>query len=162
MLGAITKAGHPVIFTAPNADPAGRTIRAQIERYVAGRPDAWFVENLGTDGYYSLLHYVAVMVGNSSSGIIEAASFRLPVVNIGNRQKRRHAGANVLHAPADREAIGAAIATALSPQFRKTLDTLTNSYGDGNAARIVDALRATDWSPALRVAARFRDDAERA
>lgn len=150
LMAALDQARHPVIFTAPNADPAGRIIRAHVERYVATHPKAWFVENLGTEAYFSLLHHVAAMVGNSSSGIIEAASFKLPVVNVGNRQKRRHAGANVVHVPAEREAIRGAIATAASAAFREKLASLVNPYGDGTAAqKIVETMAAMEWSPKL-------------
>jgi UDP-hydrolysing UDP-N-acetyl-D-glucosamine 2-epimerase len=161
LLAALKASGHPVIFTAPNADPAGRIIRAQILRYVSENPRAWFVENLGLEGYYSLLHYAWAMVGNSSSGIIEAASFRLPVVNVGNRQRRRYTGPNVLHVVAEQKAIEAAIQTGVSPQFRKTLDSLVNPYGDGSAAsRIAEVLRTTDWSSGPCVK-RFHDSESR-
>ena len=78
------------------------------------------------------------MAGNSSSGIIEAASFRLPVVNIGNRQHGRVRGANVIDCEPDRASISAALSRALDPAFRAALRSLRNPYGDGSAAdRIV-------------------------
>jgi UDP-N-acetylglucosamine 2-epimerase len=76
----------------------------------------------------------AAMVGNSSSGIIEAASFCLPVVNVGNRQAGRMGGQNVIHVACERDAIVRGINQALSPAFRPGLAKMTNPYGDGKAA----------------------------
>ena len=82
------------------------------------------------------------MVGNSSSGIIEAASFKLPVVNIGNRQRGRMRGKNVIDVGYSRAEIVEGIATAMSEEFRIGLADLTNPYGDGQAAgRIVETLK---------------------
>jgi UDP-N-acetylglucosamine 2-epimerase len=78
--------------------------------------------------------HAAAMVGNSSSGIIEAASFELPVVNVGVRQRGRLRGANVLDAADRAPAIRDALGTALSPAFRASLRGMTNPYGDGHAA----------------------------
>ncbi len=157
LLAALADSGKPLLFTAPNADPAGRAIRARIQDFVAGRSRAWFVENLGVAGYYGVLKHAAAMVGNSSSGIIEGASFKLPVVDIGNRQRGRLAGRNVIHAAAEARAIRAALARALKPQFRASLADLANPYGDGRAAeQIVAALRSLAIGPALCLK-RFHD-----
>jgi len=84
-------------------------------------------------------------VGNSSSGLIEAASFRLPVVNVGERQDGRLAPANVIHVPCASDAIRAGIRRATSAAFRDSLARLISPYGDGRAAeRILAVLRATD------------------
>ena len=84
------------------------------------------------------------MIGNSSSGLIEAPSLELPVVNIGDRQRGRTRAANVLDVAPDREAIRQAIAQATSEAFRASLVGLRNPYGDGHAAaRIVGVLRET-------------------
>jgi GDP/UDP-N,N'-diacetylbacillosamine 2-epimerase (hydrolysing) len=83
------------------------------------------------------------MVGNSSSGLIEAPSFGLPVVNIGNRQRGRLRGANVIDVGYGREDILRGLERALEPGFRATLKGMANPYGDGRAApRIADVLRA--------------------
>jgi UDP-N-acetylglucosamine 2-epimerase len=82
------------------------------------------------------------MVGNSSSGIIEAASFKLPVVNIGNRQRGRVHSFNVIDTGYDRDEIQKAMHEAMSTEFKARLDGLTNPYGDGRAAeRIVNQLK---------------------
>jgi UDP-N-acetylglucosamine 2-epimerase (non-hydrolysing)/GDP/UDP-N,N'-diacetylbacillosamine 2-epimerase (hydrolysing) len=84
---------------------------------------------------------VDTLVGNSSSGIMEAASFALPVVNIGMRQQGRERARNIVDAPASTPAILNAIETARSPEFRQTLAGMANPYGDGHAAgRIVEVL----------------------
>jgi UDP-N-acetylglucosamine 2-epimerase len=97
------------------------------------------------------------MVGNSSSGLIEAPTFGLPVVNVGDRQRGRLRAANVLDVPAEREAIAEAIRRALDPAFRAGLAALVNPYGDGAAApRIARVLREVELSSRL-VRKRFAD-----
>lgn len=151
LLDALKAVDLPIIFTAPNADPAGRQIRSAIDAFVADHPNAWLIESFGVEGYYSLLGHAAAMVGNSSSGIIEAASFELPVVNIGDRQKGRIAGDNVIHVSAKKQSIVNGIKRALDPAFRTSLRGLENPYGDGQAsARIVDTIKRADLSPAAR------------
>jgi UDP-N-acetylglucosamine 2-epimerase len=105
---------------------------------------------LGDDVYTSLLRESDVMVGNSSSGLIEAPSFRLPVVNVGERQRGRLRAANVIDVPVEREAIAEAIRRALDPAFRRGLAGLVNPYGDGQAApRIATVLREVELGPRL-------------
>ena len=138
LLGALENADTQIVITAPNADPASAQIRASLQAFAANRTGrAVFVENLGLRAYYTLLGKASVMVGNSSSGIIEAASFGLPVVNIGNRQKGRLCGENVIHVPAAENEISDAIARATSPQFKASVAGMVNPYGDGHAAQII-------------------------
>lgn len=139
LLAAIEESALPVIFTAPNADTAGRIVRAAVESYVAKHDNAWLVENFGQQAYFSILPLVAAMVGNSSSGIIEAASFHLPVVNIGNRQAGRVRGANVIDAGHTRSEILAAIRRAASPEFRQSIQAAANPYRPikGTAASVI-------------------------
>ena len=142
LLAALDASKRPVLFTMPNADTYGRTIRQMIFRFVEGHPTSQAVENLGVQGYFSAMSLAVAMVGNSSSGIVEAASFKLPVVNIGNRQQGCVASANVIHVGYERSEIGRGIAQATSAEFHAGLRDLSNPYGDGCAAnRIVDRLR---------------------
>lgn len=142
LLAAMEEIDSPVIFTYPNADTYSRVIIGMIQEFAARRPSAQLVINLGTQGYLSMMQYAAAMVGNSSSGIIEAASFKLPVVNIGNRQLGRVRGKNVIDVGYTRTEILAGIEKALSNEFRTTLSDMVNPYGDGHAAeRIVDRLK---------------------
>jgi UDP-hydrolysing UDP-N-acetyl-D-glucosamine 2-epimerase len=157
LLGAIEASGLPAVFTAPNADPGGGAVRALIEDYVQSRRDASLVPSLGSRTYLSLLRRAAAMVGNSSSGLIEAPSFRLPVVNVGTRQEGRLRAANVIDVADDRASILQGIRQALSPEFRAAIQELVNPYGDGRAAvRIVERLKEVALGPELLVK-RFRE-----
>jgi UDP-hydrolysing UDP-N-acetyl-D-glucosamine 2-epimerase len=134
--------GCHIVFTAPNADPGASVIRKRILRFVGSSERAFFVENFGTQGYLSMMAQAAAMAGNSSSGILEAASFRLPVVNIGTRQEGRTRGRNVIDTGYGARQVGSALDKALSIKFRASLRGLKNPYGDGMAAmRIVDVLK---------------------
>lgn len=140
VLAAVDASGLDAVLTYPNADAGHERVAERLESFA---DDGRFtlVRSLGADAYYTLLGHVVAMVGNSSSGIIEAASFRLPVVDIGNRQRGRIRPANVLHAEPETAAIRDMLAHATSDQFRAGLATLENPYGDGHAApRIADVL----------------------
>ena len=142
LLVALKASNLPLIFTFPNADTSGRKIIEMIQTFVKEMPRAIVAANLGTEGYFSLMSHAAAMVGNSSSGIVEAASFRLPVVNVGDRQRGRFHAGNVIDCGYSRDQILSAIKKAVSPEFRKTLEKLVNPYGDGHAAdRIVAGLK---------------------
>lgn len=155
LLAALKGAGRPIVITAPNADTGNSDIKAAMQRFAEDEPNTVFVESLGTEAYFSLLTIASAMVGNSSSGIIEAASFGLPVVNVGARQAGRERGPNVIDVGDSTADIRAAIGTALSPQFREQLRGVVNVYGDGHAAeRIVAVLRKAPDRPRL-VAKRF-------
>lgn len=145
MVAALEAAGLPVIYTYPNADPHADRIVAAIEAAAARNPNHHVVRNFGVDWFYAAMAHAGLLIGNSSSGIIEAASFRLPVVNIGDRQKGRFHGANVLHAAPDRDAILAAIGEARGPKMAARVAAFENPYGDGRTAeRIVSVLRSGD------------------
>lgn len=159
LLAAIEASGLPAIFTAPNADTAGRQVRTMIEAFVAAQLRAQFVENLGQQGYFSMMREACAMVGNSSSGIIEAASFGLPVVNIGERQGGRFRGANVIDVGYGREEILAGLKRALAPSFRTEVQALKNPYQAPErtaAALIVERLREVALDERLLIK-RFHD-----
>jgi UDP-hydrolysing UDP-N-acetyl-D-glucosamine 2-epimerase len=157
LLGALDEVALPVVFTYPGPDPGAASIRRRIEEYVSVHDDAVAVASLGGRAYYSLMRRAAAMIGNSSSGIVEAPSFRLPVVNVGSRQDGRLRARNVIDTPVDREAIAAAIRHAVSTEFRNGLADLVNPYGDGHASeRIVETLATVDLGPAL-LTKRFQD-----
>lgn len=141
LAGALRACAGPVVITAPAPDPGGAIIRGELQKLVRARPQTVFVESLGSYRYRGLLSVVGAVVGNSSSGLIEAASVPVPVVNIGNRQRGRERAANVLDVPPRRADILEAIAQACSPRFRRSLAGIKNPYGDGRAAaRIVGVL----------------------
>jgi len=150
LLAALEKVDATCVVTYPNADTAGRTIIARLEEF-AGRHDrVRLVRNLGDDVYLSLLRHADAMVGNSSSGLIEAPSFELPVVNVGARQAGRLRAANVVDVSPDRDEILAGVDAALTPAFRAGLSGMKNPYGDGHAAeRIVRVLRRVELGATL-------------
>lgn len=134
LLCALEHSGRPLLFTMPNADTSNSIIRKKILAFAARHPDSFVFENLGTRVYFSIMKVSAAMVGNSSSGIVEAPSMDLPVVNIGSRQAGRIRAANILDVPCRRRAISGAIRAALDPGFRASLRGLDNPYGQGRAS----------------------------
>jgi UDP-hydrolysing UDP-N-acetyl-D-glucosamine 2-epimerase len=141
VIDAVRTSGLAAVFTAPNADAGHDGVLELLEEAVAHEPRFSLVRSLGRDAYFSLLRRAAAMVGNSSSGIIEAASFRLPVVNVGTRQDGRERGRNVVDVDLDAAAIVQAIRRVTVPAFRDALVDLGNPYGDGKASeRIVEML----------------------
>lgn len=157
LLLALGESGMATVFTYPNADAQGRMIIDLITEFSAKQKNSHIVANLGTRGWFSLMKIAAAMVGNSSSGIIEAASFGLPVVNIGNRQRGRLRAANVIDVGYSQSEIAAAIARAVQADFCAGLANIVNPYGDGQAAdRIVESLRNAEISDKLLLK-RFHD-----
>ena len=141
------------IFTSPNADTEGRTIKKMIENHVKyNQENSKLFDSLGQLKYLSLLRDSVVMVGNSSSGIIEAPSFRLPVVNIGNRQNGRIKAGNIIDVlKLEKAEITTVIKKAISKEFKDSLDKIGNPYGDGNTSdKIVEVLKAFSLSDILR------------
>jgi UDP-N-acetylglucosamine 2-epimerase len=159
LTAALEKSDGEIIVTAPGADTAYRAISAAFERLAQRRALTRLDATLGDDVYTSLLREADVMIGNSSSGLIEAPSFGLPVVNVGDRQRGRLRAANVIDVGHEREAIAEAIRRALDPSFRRGLTGLVNPYGDGQAApRIARVLREVELGLRL-VRKRFADAA---
>lgn len=145
LLAALDSLGGEVrlIFTLPNADTGGRELIRIIEAYVAERPNARAFASLGQRRYFSCLALVDGVVGNSSSGLIEAPSFRIGTVNIGDRQAGRLRGASVIDCAPQQEAIEAALTRLLSADFRNGLNAVQNPYDQGGAAEaILQVLRA--------------------
>lgn len=141
LFDALDRSGLPVVFTAANADTAGRRLNARIEAFVADRPQAMLIGHMGAQGYYSAMEEATLMIGNSSSGILEAASLGLAVINIGERQKGRERSGNVIDVEGDATAIETAIATARSDAFQAKVARRDNVYGDGKAGeRIAGAI----------------------
>ena len=142
LLAALEDTGMPVVFTLPNADTNGRIVARLIREFVDNHSCAQLVDNLGTQGFFSLMPKAAAMVGNSSSGIIEAPSFGLPVVNIGTRQRGRVRASNVIDVDYSRKQILQGVKQALDAEFRERLSDMNNPYGCGNASeKIVERLK---------------------
>ncbi len=159
ILAAAVTAGSQLVITYPNADTSADVIIAAIKAFAACAPRCRLVPHLGHHRYLNLLRHAGAVVGNSSSGILEAASFRLPVVDVGDRQAGRIAPANVIRVPAEAGAVAAAWRRALSPAFRSELEGLVNPYGDGQAVpRIIARLKTVELGPKL-LAKAFHDPA---
>lgn len=141
IFAALGQLPDQLIFSYPNADAGSRSLIDRTEKFLKQRGNGRVFVNLGAVNYWSLLRHVRLMVGNSSSGIMETGSFALPTVNIGLRQQGRERGLNVLDAEPTVESILAKIHEAQSPAFLQSLQGITNLYGDGHAAeRIVKVL----------------------
>ncbi|MCJ7700003.1 MAG: UDP-N-acetylglucosamine 2-epimerase [Anaerolineales bacterium] len=157
LLAALETCGEKLVFTMPNADTFGRIIRRKIEEFVVRRPLSQAVESLGTQGYFSLMKMSKAMVGNSSSGIVEAPSFELPVVNIGTRQFGRLRGINVIDVGYERSDVLRGIQKASSPEFRASLSGMRNPYGAGKASeKIIKILKTVQIDKKL-ITKRFYD-----
>jgi UDP-hydrolysing UDP-N-acetyl-D-glucosamine 2-epimerase len=142
LVAALEAAPGTLVVTYPNADPAGRTIIAALEAFARRSTQVRLQPTLGEDVYLALLEHADVMVGNSSSGLIEAPSFGLPTVNIGSRQGGRLRGDNVIDVGYGRDEIARGLSAALVSGLRSWLRARPNPYGDGAAApRIVEVLR---------------------
>ena len=151
LIGAIKASKLKAIFTMANADAQGARINARLSALCAQYPARFkWIPHLGHQRYLSCLRHCAVMVGNSSSGLTEAPSFQLPVVNIGNRQRGRIRAANVIDVPPARSAILQGIKRACSPRFQASLRNMRNPYersSDGRASeRIKNILKRADLS----------------
>jgi UDP-hydrolysing UDP-N-acetyl-D-glucosamine 2-epimerase len=133
-----------IIFCYPNADAGSHQLMARIRAFCAAHSNAHLFINLSSITYWSLLRESTVLLGNSSSGIMEAASFALPVINIGMRQQGRERGPNILDADPTADCIRTQLAHAHDPAFRASLHNMQNIYGDGHASqRIVEVLTTT-------------------
>lgn len=130
-----------ILFCYPNSDAGSHRIIERTRRFVADRGEGQVFTNLDPLTYWSLLRCVDAFVGNSSSGIMETASFALPTVNIGLRQQGRERARNVLDAEPEEAEIRTRIAEARSEGFRQSLEGMENPYGDGHATeKIVEVL----------------------
>ncbi len=134
---ALSRTAGQLIFCYPNADAGSRELIARTEAFLQSRGSGRTFVNLDAVTYLSLLRHVTLMVGNSSSGIMEAASFSIPVVNVGIRQQGREHGPNVLNAEATAISISSQIDEGLSESFRQSLQGMRNIYGDGVAAETI-------------------------
>jgi GDP/UDP-N,N'-diacetylbacillosamine 2-epimerase (hydrolysing) len=145
LMEALASAGCQCLCFAPNSDAGGPAVRLVLERF-ADRKGVKLVTHLPRKDYIAWMAAADVMAGNSSSGIIEAASFGLPVVNIGSRQNARERSANVIDVEPRRDKIAAALRQALRDGRR----SCRNIYGDGQAGpRIVHMLRTLPLDRAL-------------
>lgn len=132
------------IITKANADRDGRVINQMTDEFTAKHKNAVSFDSLGKVRYLSALKYAALVIGNSSSGIIEAPSFNIPTINIGDRQKGRLQAESVLNCVPETAAVSEAIKKAMSEGFRNAGTPVVNPYGDGNTTeKIIDVIKKT-------------------
>ena len=143
LFSALAQAPGQLLFVYPNTDAGSYALIERSKALAASRPHTQIFVNLDPIAYWSLLGQVDAFIGNSSSGIMEAASFALPAVNVGLRQQGRERARNVIDAPAEAAAILSALHQALDPEFRRTLCGMENPYGDGTAAETIARVLAT-------------------
>ena len=145
MIFAVEKTEMPVIYTYPNADPGSDIIIRDIQHVSGQHPHHAVIKNFGSDWFYTAMHFAKLVVGNSSSGIIEAGSFQLPVVDIGARQAGRFHGKNVIHSDISQSGIMNAIKICLDKAFLTSLSTFQNPYGDGKTTeKIIHVLKSLE------------------
>jgi len=154
VLEAVRASGVRAVFTKANADREGSVINGRLAEFCDAEPERYrLFDSLGQRRYLSCLRNLELMIGNSSSGLIEAPSFGMPVVNVGDRQKGRDRAENVIDVGNAHKEIAGGISRALSPAFRESLQGLVNPYDrfrDGRASeRIRDALKSVELSAAL-------------
>jgi UDP-hydrolysing UDP-N-acetyl-D-glucosamine 2-epimerase len=141
LFAALQALPDQILFCYPNADAGSRDLIERARSFVTSREGAQVFVNLEALTYWSLLKQVDVLVGNSSTGIMESASFALPTVNVGLRQQGRERARNVIDVAPDTGSILAAIAKSKSAEFHRTLEGMTNPYGEGFASeKIVEVL----------------------
>ncbi|MGV1099875.1 UDP-N-acetylglucosamine 2-epimerase [Thiovibrio sp. JS02] len=127
--------GLALIFTKANADTDGRIINKLIDRYTQDNARAIAFTSMGQLRYLSAMRHAALVIGNSSSGIIEAPSFGVPTVNIGDRQKGRIRAKSVIDCAPTRDAIAGALTEGMSPEFRARARQTENPYERPDTAR---------------------------
>jgi len=147
---ALSSFKYQTVIILNNSDAGSNIIRRKITEH--RKPNMKIYKNIPREDYAGLLNTVDVLVGNSSSGILEAPTFKLPAVNIGNRQKGRMRGINVIDVDYNKQQIEKAIKSAMSASFKKKMNKCINPYGDGDSAkRIVAVLKSAKINSKLLI-----------
>ena len=140
LVHALDRFSMPKVWILTNNDAGATVIRQTILNLRTS--DVFLFDNVTRRDYLGFMQHCTAMVGNSSSGLLEAPTFKTPAVNLGRRQADRIRGQNVIDAPFERDEIASAISRAISSEFRDGLASCENPYGDGrSAARILDVLQ---------------------
>lgn len=134
VFAALEKLTQQIVFCYPNVDAGSHQLIERSKIFCQNHPNAHLFVNLNHLKYWSLLKYADLLIGNSSSGIMETPSIPLPTINVGMRQKGREQAHNVIDAAPETDAITQAIEKGLRADFRQSLDGMTNPYGDGHAS----------------------------
>lgn len=148
--------GATVVVTRPNPEVGSHAVRDRVDRWIEGRNRAAVYTSLGRRRYSALIAHADVVLGNSSSGLIDAPALGTPTVNVGSRQDGRLRADSVLDCPPRRDAIAASLKDAVSERMQSLGADATSPYGDGHAVdRIIPVLRDTDLDGIL--VKRFHD-----
>jgi len=143
-IGALQRLEDTILILGVNCDVGSDAVASALADFAGDRPNTKLVPSVAPDIFYECLNRTRCLIGNSSSGIIEAASLQCPVVNIGRRQAGRVHADNVINVPFDVDEITRAIVSAEAEGFREELKQVVNPYGNGQAAAaILDAV--DDW-----------------
>jgi UDP-hydrolysing UDP-N-acetyl-D-glucosamine 2-epimerase len=152
LFAALLETPGQILFSYPNTDAGSRELIQRTEQFHAQRRDARVFVNLGALNYWSLLRHADLMIGNSSSGIMETPSFALPTVNVGMRQQGRERSPNIVDAAPEKGDILAKVEIARSEAFRRSLTGMQNPYGDGHASeKIVSVLTSVPLGEKLLI-----------
>ena len=142
--------GYHILIGSPNVDPGNSTVLATMHE-VARRPEVTLYGNTARIYFVNLMRHAALMVGNSSAGLLEAASVGLPVINLGERQRGRLCGENVIFSDGDRQSFRGALERVESEEFGLIMRSLVNPYGDGHSeARAVALLKRLNFIRLLK------------
>lgn len=146
------------IFSKANADAYGRIINQLIDGFVRENDNAVAFTSLGMIRYLSALKYSSMVIGNSSSGLVEAPSFGIPTINIGDRQKGRLQASSVINCESIQEEISKAITLALTEDFMKRAHNTINLYGDGHTSeKIVNIIKKILFNNKIDLKKKFYD-----
>ncbi len=145
------------VFTKANADVNGRIINKLLEDYCKKQRNFHLFSSLGTLRYLSAIKHAKFVIGNSSSGLIEVPSFKIPTINIGDRQKGRLMPSSVICCEPTQSDIEKAINTALSPEFREIASKTSNPYGDGNTSKKIVKIIKKVFSNPIDLKKKFYD-----
>lgn len=146
------------IFTKANADSDGRIINQMIDDYVNSHENAVAFNSLGLTRYLSALKYCTMVIGNSSSGLVEAPSFGVPTVNIGDRQEGRLQADSIINCQPIKDDIEKAIKIALSKEFKEKAKNTINPYGDGNTTeKIIEKIKDFILNEKINLKKKFYD-----
>jgi UDP-hydrolysing UDP-N-acetyl-D-glucosamine 2-epimerase len=152
LFAALESLPEQILFCYPNADAGSRALIERTRSFLSRSRQGRLFVNLDSLTYWSLLRQVDLLLGNSSSGIMETPSFALPTVNIGLRQEGRERARNVLECSPETQSILETVRVARSEEFRRSLRGMTNPYGDGHASeRIVRVLTTAPLSQELLI-----------
>lgn len=139
---AIKAFDFQMVVTAPNVDVGREKINEFIEKRARQSSDIVYLNSLGSDNYLNLVGFCEFVIGNSSSGVIEVPFFRIPTVNIGDRQKGRLRHASVIDTDYSVQSIKKGILQAINPEFRSEISKMQYQFGDGNTAdKMIEILK---------------------